>query len=369
MLPTIVSFFKPPQSDSFELDQKSKFLHITLLVISGACVLLGFLNRGVDTDLGIVLFALGGISLFCVPLNKHGYYKLTALFVSALLIIIITYSMIEGVGLRDAGMVAFPLFIIYTTFLFNRNVALFATLLSMGAATFVYYLGQWGMLNPANYTDEANLKVLLILIFATGAFFWAFVNSWERVAENLRDTYNLTLVGWAKALEYRDHETEGHSQRVIDITLKLAQHLGISSGELHHIRRGALLHDIGKMAVPDSILLKNGSLTDDEWAIMKTHPVKAKELLKDIPFLKSALVIPYSHHERWDGSGYPDGLSKDAIPFAARIFAVVDVWDALNSDRPYRKAWPEEKVRAYLQEEAGKTLDPKIVQCFLEFVI
>ena len=212
--------------------------------------------------------------------------------------------MIDGVGLRDAGMVALPLFIIYTTFLFNRNVALLATLLSMGAATLVYYLGQLGMLDPAEYSDEANLKVLLVLIFATSVIFWAFVNSWERIAENLRNTYDLTLSGWAKALEYRDHETEGHSQRVIDLTLELAQHLGVPKRKLHHIRRGALLHDIGKMAVPDSILLKNGSLTEDEWDVMKTHPVKAKKLLED---------IPYYHHERWDGSGYPEGLSKDAI--------------------------------------------------------
>ena len=141
MLPTIVSFFKHPESDNFEADQKSKFLHITLLVISGACLLLGFLNKGISTTLGIVLFTLSGISLFCVLLNKRGYFKLTAFFVSILLISIITFSMIDGVGLRDAGMVAFPLFIIYTTFLFNRDVALLASLISMGAVTLVYYLG------------------------------------------------------------------------------------------------------------------------------------------------------------------------------------------------------------------------------------
>jgi putative nucleotidyltransferase with HDIG domain len=182
-------------------------------------------------------------------------------------------------------------------------------------------LDRKGYLHPANWSSESQLQIIVILLITTGFFLWAVMDNWERVMQNLKDTYDLTLSGWGKALEYRDRETEGHSLRVTELTVELAQRLGVSGQKLHHIRRGALLHDIGKMAIPDAILLKNGSLTDDEWKIVKMHPVYARNLLENIPFLKPALDIPYCHHERWDGSGYPQGLLKEKIPFSAKIFA------------------------------------------------
>ncbi|NWG21181.1 MAG: HD-GYP domain-containing protein [Chloroflexi bacterium] len=159
--------------------------------------------------------------------------------------------------------------------------------------------------------------------------------------------------------------TEGHSERVTELTLQLARRLQVPAEELDHIRRGALLHDIGKMGIPDHILLKPGPLSVDEWAIMREHPVHAFRWLAPIPFLRPALAIPYAHHERWDGSGYPRGLHGDQIPLAARIFAVVDVWDALRSSRPYRAAWSEEQTIAYLSSLAGTHFDPQIVETFL----
>jgi putative nucleotidyltransferase with HDIG domain len=321
-----------------------------------------------DTDLDIFLYSLGGICFLCVPINKRGHYIPSAFFVAILLLCIITFSLIDGLGLKDAGLVAYPLFIIYASFLFGRKTSPFITFLAVCSILLVYYLARSGYLSPPEFSIEIQLIVILIILVTTGSFLWAVMNSWEKVTQHLRETYDLTLSGWAHALEYRDHETEGHSQRVIEMTLELAQHLGISGRELNHIRRGALLHDIGKMSVPDSILLKNGSLTDDEWVVMKRHPVKAKELLKDIPFLKPALDIPYYHHEKWDGSGYPEGLSKEDIPLPARIFAVVDVWDALISDRPYRQAWSEENAKAYIQEQSGRFFDPKVVEAFLEVI-
>lgn len=177
--------------------------------------------------------------------------------------------------------------------------------------------------------------------------------------------YDNTLEGWSRALDLRDKETEGHTQRVTELTVKLARQMGVSDGELVHVRRGALLHDIGKMGIPDSILLKPGPLTDEEWKIMRLHPVYAYELLSPIAFLRPALDIPYCHHERWDGTGYPRGLKGEQIPLAARIFAIVDVWDALRSDRPYRKARPKEMVMTYIEEEAGRHFDPKVVEAFL----
>lgn len=191
----------------------------------------------------------------------------------------------------------------------------------------------------------------------------------ERSHLELTLAYEATLEGWARALELRDFETKGHSQRVTDLTVKLARALGVEDKDLTQIYRGALLHDIGKIAVPDKILLKPGPLTPEEWVIMRQHPIYAYELLSPIAYLHPALDIPFCHHERWDGGGYPRGLQGEDIPLAARIFAVVDVWDALGNDRPYRSAWPEDKVRAYLQEQAGMQFDPKVVEVFLEKIL
>jgi PAS domain S-box-containing protein len=184
--------------------------------------------------------------------------------------------------------------------------------------------------------------------------------TWE-----LADAYDTTLEGWARTLELRDKETEGHSRRVTDTTLKIAIAMGIQDDYLEQIRRGAILHDIGKMGIPDEILHKPGALNDQEREIMQTHPKIAYDLLSPIPFLKQALEIPYSHHEKWDGSGYPLGLKEHAIPMSARIFAIADVWDALSSDRPYNKAWPRQKAIKYFVEEAGKHFDPRVVNIFL----
>ena len=193
-------------------------------------------------------------------------------------------------------------------------------------------------------------------------------NNLQKSTMRLRQAYDATIEGWAQALELRDMETVGHSRRVVDTTIAVAQKLGISGDELGHIRRGALLHDIGKMGVPDSVLQKAGKLTDDEWEIMRLHPIHAYQWLSSIEYLRPALDIPYCHHEKWDGTGYPRGLQGEQIPLAARVFAIVDVWDALCSDRPYRKAWSRAKVIAYIQEQSGKYFDPKVVATFLEYI-
>jgi putative nucleotidyltransferase with HDIG domain len=177
--------------------------------------------------------------------------------------------------------------------------------------------------------------------------------------------YDTTLEGWSRALDLRDHETEGHTQRVTEMTVRLARAMGVPDAELVHVRRGALLHDIGKMGIPDSVLLKPGPLTDEEWDIMRLHPVHAYNLLAPISFLRPALDIPHCHHEKWDGTGYPRGLKGEQIPMAARIFAVADVWDALTSDRPYRPARPREWVLEHIKSQAGTHFDPRVVDVFL----
>lgn len=181
----------------------------------------------------------------------------------------------------------------------------------------------------------------------------------------LENAYDATLAGWAHLLDLRDEETEGHTLRVTEMTEQLARRIGIPEDHIVHIRRGALLHDIGKMGIPDAILNKPGPLTEDEQRIMRLHPVYAKEFLSPIDYLAPALDIPYCHHEKWDGTGYPQGLKGEKIPQPARIFALVDVWDALRSERPYKHAWTVSEVRAYIQKEAGAMFDPKIVEFFL----
>jgi HD-GYP domain-containing protein (c-di-GMP phosphodiesterase class II) len=196
-----------------------------------------------------------------------------------------------------------------------------------------------------------------------------------RLFENLQRTnaeltlaYDTTLEGWSRALELHDRTEHAQSDRAAEMATQLARELGVSEYDEVHIRRGAILHDIGKMGIPEDILNKEGPLTEDEWEIMRQHPVYAYDLLSPIPYLRPALDIPYCHHERWDGTGYPGGLIGEQIPLAARIFAVVDVWDSMLSNRPYRDALPEDEVLAYINNNAGKQFDPTAVQAFMNIV-
>jgi putative nucleotidyltransferase with HDIG domain len=188
------------------------------------------------------------------------------------------------------------------------------------------------------------------------------VSSLNQSKIDLLNAYDSTLEGWSLALELRDRETEGHTRRVTELTLQLANLMGVNGEDLINIRRGALLHDIGKMGIPDSILLKPGKLTPEEWMIMRQHPEFAYELLWPIEYLRPAIHIPYSHHEWWNGKGYPQGLRGDEIPIAARIFAVIDVWDAMRSERPYRSALPENDVRDYLLKSKSVHFDTRVVE-------
>jgi HD-GYP domain-containing protein (c-di-GMP phosphodiesterase class II) len=242
----------------------------------------------------------------------------------------------------------------------------------------------------AGYRNRRNYEILAILAFSVfvGVFFLLSSRAMQREQETrdalrlkveeerraqemlvhahreLSQAYEDTIKGWAGALELRDLETGGHSSRVTELTVRIARRMGVPEDTLPYIHYGALLHDVGKMGIPDGILLKPGPLTEDEWGVMKRHPSYAADLLSQIGFLSPALEIPTSHHEKWDGTGYPKGLRGEGIPIAARIFAVVDVWDALLSNRPYRKAWAEEEARAYIRESSGTHFDPRVVDVF-----
>jgi putative two-component system response regulator len=190
----------------------------------------------------------------------------------------------------------------------------------------------------------------------------------QEVNAQLLAAYEATIAGWSRALDLRDHDTDGHSRRVTQLTEKLARALGMSEEEIMHLRRGALLHDMGKIGIPDSILHKPDQLTEEEWVIMRKHPQLAYDMLHSVEYLHPALEISLNHHEKWDGTGYPRGLKGEEIPLTARLFAVVDVWDALTSDRPYRKAWSEEESLAYIREQSGKHFDPQVVDLFFKVI-
>jgi putative two-component system response regulator len=204
------------------------------------------------------------------------------------------------------------------------------------------------------------------------------LNRYRRIAEQQHDlenmhnellvAYDKTIEGWSKALDLRDKEVEGHTNRVTEIAIKFARSMGFTEEELAHVRRGGLLHDVGKLGIPDSILLKPGKLTEDEWRVMRLHPVYAYQWLSSIKFLLPALDIPYCHHEKWDGTGYPRGLSGNQIPITARLFALVDVWDALCSDRPYRGAMPKKDALEYIRGQSGIHFDPELTKIFVELV-
>ncbi len=268
------------------------------------------------------------------------------------------------IGLRSGWIATAISLLVYFVFGFLLNLGVLRDALSN------WLVGVGNPFEPGFWlmTWAAFAALLLPTITLLDRFYRLLLNSLKaerRASIKQVQAYDSTLGGWARALEVRDHETEGHSRRVTEMCVRLAHAMGLPDGAVIHLYRGALLHDIGKIGVPDGILLKPGPLTEEEWKIMRQHPVLAYQLLSPIEFLQPALGIPYSHHEKWDGTGYPQKLKGEQIPLVARLFAVVDVWDALRSDRPYREAWSEEKTREYIKSLAGTQFDPEVVQAFL----
>ncbi|MGY4707711.1 HD domain-containing phosphohydrolase [Candidatus Bipolaricaulota sp. J31] len=218
---------------------------------------------------------------------------------------------------------------------------------------------------PEEWTDFLEALAAQAAIAVENA---SLLSDLQRTNLELRIAYEATLRSWGQLLELRDRETKGHTERVVELTMKLARELGVRGEELMYMRWGALLHDIGKLGVPDSIMFKPGKLTEEEWEVMRRHPIYAYEVLSGIEFLRPALEIPYCHHERWDGTGYPRGLRGEEIPLSARIFAVVDAWDAMRSERPYRGPLSREEALREIREGAGSQFDPRVVRAFLDLV-
>ena len=242
--------------------------------------------------------------------------------------------------------------------------------------TLIVWLEFFNYIHPKiGATTLGILIPTITLLLVSAMIIWVIVDNIEKNLKRARDSeaelrqnYDLTLEAWAKVLEYRDRETEGHSRRLVKLSDQLGRALGLSEDTLVHLRRGALIHDIGKLAIPDEILLKPDALDEKERALIQKHTIYARQMLSVIAFLQPAISVAYSHHERWDGQGYPEGMKGEEIPLLARLFAVVDTWDALRSERVYRPAWSAEKTAAYLKENSGIKYDPHIVEIFLKLI-
>ena len=361
----------------YEKNQRVRTLSAIIWIVLIASIALGLLNVQFRAwNSVIALFGLAFVCTLVLWLNSKGQFTLAALILSIIVLMVINVNLYDGDGIRDSGILAYPIFIMVGVLFFGKRSAPYFSLAAIASLIGIVYLEIHGYIHPTIGTTKFDILLpIVVLLLVAPAFIWVVVGNLEKNFElvkeseaELRKNYDLTLGAWAKVLEYRDKETEGHSRRLVELSTRLAQALGLTAEAITHLRRGALLHDIGKLAIPDDILLKPGELNDAERKLLQQHPVYAKQMLSQVSFLQASVEVAYSHHERWDGLGYPEGLKGEAIPLSARIFAVVDQWDALTSDRPYRKAWTRETVITYLEENAGKIYDPQIVNVFLSII-
>ncbi len=303
--------------------------------------------------------SLFGILIFLITihLNNIGKSKTASTF----FFIIAYYLCLTAYPIRNPEQVLlyYALPSAATSFVIRPRHSIWYACLCTAGFTLVYFL---------NFQNMAYPFFSLFCLFFIAFISWQASSILQKTADELVTAYDTTIEGWSQALEMRNQETEGHSHRVAELTMRLVRQLKIDESRWEHIRRGALLHDIGKMGVPDSILCKPGPLTPDETAIMRNHPKYAFLLLKEISYLRPALDIPFCHHEKWDGTGYPRGLKEEEIPLAARVFSVIDVWDAMRSTRSYRAEIPENQVVEYLRAESGRSFDPRVVEAFFEMM-
>ena len=364
--------------DQYQNNQRKLTLSAIAWIILFAASGLGILNIQYRTWGSII--ALFGLALLCVPiliLNSYNYYTFSGILLSFIILIVIGLNLYDGDGILDpAGILAYPICIICGSLLLGKRFVLFFLFGSVASLVALVSLERAGYIRPtihqARYSD---LTPIIIVLLVTSLIVWFIINNVEKNLERVKLTnaelyknYSLTLEAWAKVLEYRDRETGGHSARVTELSTRLARALGCKEEEIEQLRSGAILHDIGKLAVPDNILLKPAKLDDAEIEIMQKHPLYGKQMLSGVSFLEPSIPIVYCHHERWDGQGYPQGLKAEQIPLLARIFSIIDCWDALNSDRPYRQAWPREKIVNYMKDNSGTIFDPQILEKFFQII-
>lgn len=408
-------FFSPPAFKDLEVNRTANLMYLVLL-FNGVFILLllvifpllGFTN---------IRFIAPIVSSLIIYIGLYALLKTGRVNLSAILFVVISWISITTVIILYGGVQTPFLFLYFVTIIISSVVlrarrAIGIYMLVLLSALVMSLLENTGIL-PVGYQAVlvftpliilgTNLVVMVGVIYLSNRSFRQALNQSLRSEKKLEEAnielektlnlykselvsrqeaeneirnlnnelllaYDTTLEGWARALELRDKETEGHSRRVTELTWKIAKKFGVPKEDLTQIRYGALLHDIGKMGIPDDILHKPGPLTDEEKKIVQKHPILAYNLLKQISFLQTALEIPYCHHEKWDGTGYPQKLKGEEIPLSARIFAVADVFDAITSDRPYQKAWPKTEAIEYIQKQSGAYFDPDVVEVFLSII-
>lgn len=387
MVDKITVWLNSPKFTDEETTRKAQLLHTILITIFGLLMTLpiaGYMVLENPAPAMISFIILEIITVLSLVLLNLGKIKLTSyIFISSTWLTLTIVGYYFG-GTENPTIYAYTVIVLMAGLLLGIRTAAVYSAVSITSIWAIHLLEINSQLpkslleiNSLDRVVGITFIVITTLILLSLAL-TSMNDSFQRARRNegllvdanwkLVQAYESTLEGWVRALELRDKQTEGHSRQVVNMTIELAQEFGIDGTDLEHIRRGALLHDIGKMAIPDQVLLKPGPLTDAEWVIMREHPKHAQKLLSAITFLEPALPIPCFHHERWDGNGYPYGLRGQQIPLPARIFAVVDFWDAVTSDRPYRSAWEEEKCIRYLQEHKGEQFDPVIVEQFLNMI-
>ena len=340
-----------------------------------ACILFSAINLNLRSwrSMGVILFS-AGICLMALWVSHKNHLTIASLLVCSSVLFAITYSIYDGDGLLDPGIVGYPILILLGTLLLDKRFTPWLTLAAILCLSLIGLLQANGYLHITVHTQDASNLVPIIIFISAGALIVYVIldtlqTNYQQIRaseKELRESYDLTIQGLSLAINMRDVDTGDHSHRVVEMTEKLARALGYPEEDMQYLLYGAYLHDIGKIGIPDAILFKNGPLESNEMEVMHHHCELAEEILLRIPYLKGALDIPKHHHEHWDGRGYPDHLVGKAIPLSARIFAVVDVWDALTHDRPYRSAWTEGKARAYIIERAGTQFDPQVVDAFLK---
>ena len=364
---------------------------INLLILLGA---LGVILLGILRGIGSMIFLVAVIFVIIMLIARAGVQRGKSQIVS-LLLLGFSWVFLTGIilylenGLRAPVYIATQLFlVVYAGLLHGRKAVIVISILSIFVSASVAVAESQGIFLTEAKVPDIRFSLIALFVFVPTIGFLI-----TRTLENLQlsislyreeariryeseqkvkflnqeleHAYETTLEGWSRALELKDKETEGHSSRVTELTIEVARKFDFDENAIKYVYYGALLHDIGKMGIPDEILNKPGALTPEERAIINQHPIYAFEMLKDIEYLQPSISIPYSHHENWDGTGYPQGLQGEEIPFPARIFSVVDNWDALTSDRPYRNAWSKEKTLNYIKEQSGKKFDPQVVEVFL----
>jgi len=369
-------FNESGQISSYEAEQRRLTLDVLLRVIFIAGLILGTTSIVLGFFLpGLTVLILCAASLVSMWLNKKGYFNAAAAIVSGLLFFVVVFDLVDMGGFgNDPAAIALPVVIVVYGLFFGKRGLLVVSTLCMLCVGIIGYLDiQQIIYRPPVKTDWGELVSVLVLLSSAAILVWVILENSEKNLKKIKDedagvrvSYDLTLEGLAKTLELRDQDTEHHSRRVVDLSVKLAKALGLEGEDLLNISRGALLHDIGKLGVSDTILLKQGPLTEDEWVEMRKHPVYAQRILENIPFLQPSISIPYFHHEHWDGSGYPFGRKGEEIPLSARIVAIVDVYDALTTRRRYKRAFSHGEACAVIIDGKGKQFDPELVDVFLE---